>query len=106
MDREHLLKMTQWLFMQELIGRKRKRTETVEEEAGKKMQKVGCTFCLQTMTCLIAILNIYICYLVTTAPLASHLKHVHQTEMTIQTVLQELEVTWLPQTAHPRLERG
>ena len=97
--------------MQELIGRKRKRTETVEEEAGKKMQKVGCTFCLQTReeilrTWLIAILNIYVCYLVTTAPLASHLKHVHQTEMTIQTVLQELEVTWLPQTAHPRLERG
>ena len=36
--------------MQELIGRKRKRTETVEAEAGKKMQKVGCTFCLQNTT--------------------------------------------------------
>ena len=45
-------------------------------------------------------------FLVITVRLVNHLKHVHQTEMTTQTVLQELEVTWLPQTAHPRLERG
>ena len=87
-------KLMQWLYMREWIDLKRKRIETVEEEAGKGKDPL-ILYYLHFNLILISPTVYYfetIYILVTIVLLVSHLKHVHQMETIIWMVPQELEV--------------